>query len=335
MRLFGRKSEPVDPAVAISEFWAWWAEARPRVEAADDKAELMAPAVAALDPGLVWEIGNGRGSLFSLVVSSAANPELRSLAHRWAKAAPEPDAMWEYHPSRQAASIPADVRFPAGPHEFDMARFVVALRVPPGSPRVDISAYHPIFEDIDDDTRMETAMLALDRLLGEDDVARWVGDITAAQIEPIDALPAIHLPAVVADVAEGFQDEQWALLEGTTARGKKLTATARYPLRPVDYPLYDHHIAITLPYRKSDADGLPAGDSLDALNAFHQTLTAALSPGVVAAHVSSEGVRTFHVYADPTGTTERAVRDLVWKEGRPAIVASMDPEWSAVAHFLT
>jgi Family of unknown function (DUF695) len=205
---------------------------------------------------------------------------------------------------------------------------------------VDISAFHPIFPDIDDDTRMDATLLALDWLLGEDEVARWVGEIVAAEFEPIDAIPAIHLPAVVADVAEGFKDEQWALLEGQTANGSKLTATARYPLRPVDHPLFDQHIEIALPYAHADGDGLPEGASLGSLRDFEVNLTerlGALGSAVLVAHLSADGNRVLHVYADPAADAVQGIRELAgaWKEGRARVEVADDPSWSAVAHFLT
>src|SRR5690606_17744388 len=147
-------------------------------------------------------------------------------------------------------------------------RLVVAVQAPPNSPRANISAFHPIFPDLEDEARMEATLTALDWLLGEAEVDRWVGEIVAAEVEPMDAFPAIHLPGVIADVAKGFEQEQWMLMEGTTATGSRVTALTRFPLRPVDYPLYDQHIAIGLPYRDADADGQPAGDSLTALRQF-------------------------------------------------------------------
>ncbi|GAA0377025.1 hypothetical protein GCM10009530_29520 [Microbispora corallina] len=346
MRLFGRKSEPVEPAEAIAGFWTWWAETRPlidgHVEAEDAEAlaETIGPAVTALDPSLVWEIAPGTLARHALVVSASGDPELRSFAHRWALAAPPADELWEFHPSRQANPRASELTVDVGGREFGLDRLVLGLRVPPGTPRVDVSAFHPIFPDIDDDTRMEATLLALDWLLGEDEVARWVGDIVAAEFEPIDAVPAVHLPAVVADVAGGFKDEQWALLEGQTANGGKLAAAARYPLRPVDHPLFDQHVAITLPYANADADGLPAGVSLGSLRDFEVNLTerlGALGTAALVAHLSAERSRVLHVYADPAGDAARAVRELAaaWKEGRATVEVADDPSWSAVAHFLT
>ncbi|WP_169947462.1 DUF695 domain-containing protein [Microbispora sp. H11081] len=346
MRLFGRESESTDPAAAIAAFWTRWEQTRPQIDAcveAEDPealAELIGPAVTDLHPSLVWEVAPGRMAVHALVVSASSDPELRPFAHRWAQAAPPPDAMWEFHPSRQANPRAAELTVDVGGREFGLDRLVVALRVPPGAPRVDVTAFHPIFPDVDDDTRTEATFLALDWLLGEDEVARWLGEIVAAEFEPIDALPAIHLPAVVADVAEGFEEEQWALLEGNTATGGRLTAAARYPLRPVDFPLYDQHIAVTLPYREADAEGQPAGASLDALRDFEGRLTARLTEAgsaVLTAHMSADRTRVLHVYADPAAAVPPLVEEIAadWKEGPARVDVAEDPSWSAVAPFLT
>ncbi|WP_204041593.1 DUF695 domain-containing protein [Acrocarpospora phusangensis] len=344
MRLFGRKSEPVEPGALIADFWTWWHEARPRVDAlvdagdAGELAELVGPAVNALDESLIWEVAPGLAAKHALVVSAAGNPELRSFAHRWALAAPEADGRWEFHPSRQANPQAHDLTVDVGGHQFGMDRFVLGVRVPPGTPRVNVSAYHPIFQDIDDETRMETTLLALDWLLGEDEVARWIGDIVASEFEPIDAIAAIHLPGVVADVAQGFPGNRWARLEGQTGTGKPLTAIARYPLRPVDYPLYDQHIALTVTYRHRDPDGLPTPEAESTLTTFETHLTSALTDSaVLAAHLTTEGTRTYHIYADPTANLTPTLKPLTtsWPEGRPHLTTTPDPSWSSVAPFLT
>ncbi|GAA4578511.1 hypothetical protein GCM10023194_01580 [Planotetraspora phitsanulokensis] len=346
MRLFGRKSQPVDPAEAIADFWTWWRQTRPEIdshiEAEDTEAlaGLVGAAVTALDPALIWEIAPGLTARHALVVSASGDPELRSFAHRWALAAPPADDQWEFHPSRQANPRAAEMSVDVAGREFGLDRLVLGLRVPPGTARVDISAFHPIFPDIDDETRLETTLLALDWLLGEDEVARWVGDIVAAEFEPIDAIPAIHLPAVVADVADGVKPDQWAMLEGQTAQGARLTVTARHPLRPVDHPLFDQHIAITLPYEHADGDGQPAGASLQALRTFEERLGERLDKlgsAVLAAHLSTGGVRVLNVYADPSSDAAPVIKELVsgWAEGRARVDVADDPSWSAVAHFLT
>jgi hypothetical protein len=347
MRLFGRKSDPAGEwGDGIEEFWSWWREARPELDAmvtagdAGRLAEWVAPAVQVIHPDLVWDVAPGLRAQQALVVTAAGDPELRPLAHRWARAAPPADRLWEFHPSRQASPQATELTLEVSGHEFTVEHLVVGLRVPRGTPRVDVAAYHPVFTVMDEESRMEAALLSLDWLLGEDDVARWVGEITAGQYEPIDPVPAVHLPSVVADLASGYAEEQWALLEGQTPGGARLTATARYPLRPVDYPLFDQHIAITLPYTHADADGLPTGASLDSLRDFEERLTGRLAvlsgSAVLAVHMSAESQRTLHVYADPAGDAATRVRELIadWEEGVPRVDVANDPGWLAISPFL-
>ncbi|AWS49046.1 DUF695 domain-containing protein [Streptosporangium sp. 'caverna'] len=348
MRLFGRKSEAdAGPAEGIGEFWTWWAEARPELDAmvaageTDRLAELIGPAVQAVHPSLVWEITAGPSAGRALVVTAAGDPELRAVAHRWAAAAPAADALWEFHPSRWANPQAMDLTLDVDGYELTLDKLMLGLRVPHGSLRIEVIAYHPSFTIMDDDTRAEATLLALDWILGEDEVARWVGDVSASAFEPIDAVPAVHLPGVVADLASGHQGEQWALMEGETATGARLSATVRYPLRPVDYPLFDRHITITLPYTHRDGDGLPIGPSLEALSDFEKRLAGQIGrltgKAVLAAHMSAEGQRTFHVYADPASDAAAHLAKLIasWKDGHPRTDVADDPGWIMISPFLS
>jgi hypothetical protein len=340
MRLFGRKNGEEE---RIAEFWRWWESTRPALDAmvaageTGRVAETLVPAVAELHSGLVCEVAPGRNAAHSLVVTAAGDAELRPLAHRWAAAAPPADLVWEFHPSRQANPQAADLTVEAGGHELGLGDLVLGLRVPRGAPRVDVSAYHPVFGELDDDARLEAALLALDRLLGEDEVARWVGEITATTFQPIDSVPAVHLPAVVADLAAEFAEEQWVSLEGRTAGGKPLVAAARFPLRPVDFPLYDRHVAVTLPYTHRDEQGLPAGASAEALRVFEERLSRVPDGAVLVAHLSGEGHRIVHLYADPAADVEAYAKQLAagWGEGKARVEVSADPGWTAVAAFLS
>ncbi|WP_043618679.1 DUF695 domain-containing protein [Nonomuraea candida] len=350
MRLFGRKDADEGaggPAEAIAGFWAWWQETRPRLDSlvaageAGGLEEWLAPAVAAIHPGLVWEVAPGKEAAHALVVTAAGDAELRSLAHRWAKAAPPSNLLWEFHPSRQAHAQAMELTFDVGGFGFALDKLKLGLRVPRDQARVDVSAYHPIFGELDEESRTEATLLALDWLLGEDDVARWVGEITAVTFEPIDSVAAVHLPAVVADLAAGYSEEEWVLMEGQTGGGAPLVATARHPLRPVDHPLLDQHIMITLPYTHRDESGLPVGDSLAALRDFEERLAARLlklrDDALLAAHLSAEGHRIIHVYADPASEAAVHAKELIvgWEEGEPRVDVSADPAWTAIAPFLT
>jgi hypothetical protein len=302
---------------------------------------LLAPAVSAIHPGLVWEVAPGREAAHALVVTAAGDAELRSTAHRWARAAPPADMLWEFHPSRQANAQALELTLDVGGFEFALDQLMLGLRVPRNQPRVDVSAYHPIFGELDEEARLDATLLALDWLLGEDEVARWVGEITPATFPPIDSVPAVHLPAVIADVASGFQEEEWLLFEGQTGEGAPLVATVRFPLRQVDFPLFDQHISIMLPYANRDESGLPVGDSLIALRDFEERLAARLlklrADAVLAAHLSTGGQRLIQIYADPTSDAAIHAKELIvsWEEGEPLVDVASDPAWTAVGPFLS
>ncbi|GAA2264837.1 hypothetical protein GCM10010149_01050 [Nonomuraea roseoviolacea subsp. roseoviolacea] len=359
MRLFERKDGEdgiprhgkVRPDDGVPAFWAWWEETRPRIDslvAADDiigMGELVDRAVLTLHPDLKWELAPGKEAAHALVVTAAGDAELRPLAHRWAAAAPEGDLLWEFHPSRQADPRATERTVNVDGDLLKLDKLTLGLRVPRDGSRVDVSAYHPAFADLDADDRMDATLIALDWLLGEDEVARWVGEIMPVTFEPIDAVAAAHLPAVVADLAADLApaagEEQWALLEGQTGGGAPLTATARHPLRPVDHPLFDQHVQIAVPYRHRDEGGLPAGDSVTALRAFEERLSAGLldrrETALLAVHVSAEGLRVFHVYADSEGDAAAWAKELAkgWDEGKARVTVADDPAWTAVAPFLT
>lgn len=343
MELFGRKDEPGDPHEGIVAFWLWWEQGRAEVEAlleAEDMAaltELLGPKVAAIDPGLVWEIVPGRQAAQALVVTAAGAPDVRPLAHRWVKMAPPADEEWEFHPARQPNPAAMEVRLQVEGRDFGLDRLVLGLRAPHGSPRVDVAVFHPIFPDLEEETRQEAAVLALDWLIGEDEVARWVGEITAAAAEPIDSVPAVHLPAVIAEQARDYGESQWLDLEGQFPNGAKLEARALFPLRPVDHPLYDRHLTITLPYAEADADGLPTGGSAKALEEFTERLSAGLRDALLTVHISGEGDRILHVYADPDGDAEQVTRLLAdtWPEGKAQVEAEDDPGWITISPFLS
>jgi hypothetical protein len=58
---------------------------------------------------------------------------------------------------------------------------------------------------------------------------------------------------------------------------------------------------------------------------------------VLAAHLSADGTRVLHVFADPGGDAALDAKELAetWKEGRARVDVAGDPSWSSVAPFLT
>jgi len=329
---------------AISAFWGWWSTVHEQIaaEAAagglspEHTAEITAH-VEAISKGLEWELNGPDPATHQLVVTAGGAMELRSLAQRWAQAAPD-DPGWSYLPARQAvpAALDATLVVDAG-RRISPAAAEIAARVDQRRAAVDVIVYHPVFADLADPwAREQIAALILSRLLGEDDVARWIRQVEVATDRPLDGIPAGSLPAVVEQVAARYAEPRWALLTGSTATGLPVVATIRFPLHRVDYPLADQHLAVVLPYRDRTEQRLPTATTLEALNDFEERLLTVIEPGaVLVGHETANGRRIMHVYQDAAEPVTAAVTELArsWRPGRASVAATSDPAWTHIVHL--
>src|SRR5688572_24159687 len=85
-------------AMAVGACWQWWAdEGREQVTEAisDGDADRVGGPLAArasgIEPGLEAQLAPGVDAEYALIVRPSAAPELRPVARRWLREAPEPD----------------------------------------------------------------------------------------------------------------------------------------------------------------------------------------------------------------------------------------------------
>lgn len=329
---------------AISAFWAWWSTVHEQtaVEVADDglgpehTAEITAH-VQAICADLDWELNRPDLAMYRLVVTAGGANELRSIAQRWAQAAPDHPG-WRYLPARPAdpAALDTTMVVDAG-RPIIPADSEIAARVDQRRAVVDVIVYHPVFADLADPRAGEQiATLIVNRLLGEDDAARWIGQVEVATDRPLDGIEIGSLPAVVAQVAARYVEPRWALLSGSTATGLPVVATIRFPLHRVDYPLADQHVAVVLPYRDRTEQRLPTTTTLEALNDFEERLLTVIEPGaVLVGHETANGRRIMHVYQDAAEPVTATVTELArsWRPGRASVAVTSDPAWAHIAHL--
>ncbi|GAA2016682.1 hypothetical protein GCM10009839_10440 [Catenulispora yoronensis] len=350
-------------ARAIDDFWTWWADTRPAIQAAladgdsGTHGTALTEAVRRIHPGLQWELSRRRdGSqsssqgpdVFELTVTPGGHAEARSAAARWLLAAPPDTDGWQFHATRQPDPAALSRRLVHGPAETGivLARTTVTITQDEQVPRLHLTVRNEQFEDLDDATA--AAYLALDWALGEADVQRWIGNVTATA-KPADrtgdratdrtgennTVPIAELPAAVAAFAEKHP-RAYALVSAQV-RGMPLTAIIQTPISPVDHPLLDDHIAVTVPYTTMNASRLQTGQSAQRMNDFDQALADLVGPdGQLLVAVSCDGQRVFHYYTDPH--TDVAARIGAWQHGWPegtvTIHTEHDPAWSAVQPFL-
>ena len=345
MGLFSRRKAGADPGATIHDFWAWWsAEGAGAVAAAVDGrepgrvVEALNSRVAAIHDGLAWELGPGAGSHHVLVVTAAGDPALRPVARRWRLAAPAADEVWDFADMRPASPAPEGVSLEVDGQRLDLARASAGARVVGSG--VDVMVHHPAWAALTPESRLQAAFLLLDTVLGEAAVETWLGDVSAAEVEPLDAIPLTGLRAVVQSLQEEHTDSEgeptWAVLEGFGPTGLPVLAMTQVPLRPATAPHLDTHVAVVVPYTDTALEGLPGEESLPRLRDLEDHLARRVgASGRVVAHESHDGVRVLHLYVDGTTPAAEQVRAAVsgWDQGRVQVATQLDPAWAAVAHL--
>jgi hypothetical protein len=336
MGFFRRSRDSASSASpAIAGFWDWWAQARPRIDAelTADLIEEISLKVHAIHPDLQWEIGGEPGSpVFTL--SGGGEAELRGITERWVRAAPAGTG-WTFYPARRPDPEMLAQKLSLGDHEFDLEYVRLGMRADGNRARVHISAYHPDFLFVPEHAQMQVATHVLDWALGEDDVARWIGEVTTVTEAPMDSLPPDTLAAVVEQIAAPFQEPTWLSGEGRTPRGHPAHIGLRFPLHRQDYPLCDLHVAVSVPYANSNPDRLPVAPSSTALKAFEEQLSGLGERAVLAARETGDGQRVFHLYADPDSGIVGELDQLAagWQEGRAKVASVPDPGWRALTPY--
>jgi hypothetical protein len=329
-----------DPERAIGAFWAWWPQARPRIEHAiatgdwsDGIVAEIAARVGAIDPKLEWEFGRGTAAKHVLSVTAPGHRALRATAERWRRAGPAVDGDFEFAASRQPNLSNMESTLRLDGHELALADLRYTVWLDSERAEVDVGAWHPAFPDLPEPARLQVAMLSLDWLLGEDAVEVWIGAIDVLTSAPAHAGPADLVLAAVGELVESHRKPVWSLLRGTGPKGP-LLAMVQVPLKPARWPLLDTHIRLAVPYDRANDAGFPTEGSLEALRDLEDHITARMDGAELVAHETTSGVRTFHLYADGTLPAE-VLKPLVasWAEGRTRLDVSADPDWAAVRHL--
>ncbi|MGO1053445.1 DUF695 domain-containing protein [Crossiella sp. CA198] len=326
----------------IEDFWHWWQQEGATllanaIHSGDfaDLPEQMAHLVNAINKDLQWELGPGRDAQHSLCVTANGDPALRPLTERWLRAAPAPDATWEYRAARQADPNVLNQQLDFADWELDLEQTRLSLTVDEQSLLVDVTVHHPQFPNMPEDAALQIAFLTLTWLLGEDDLERWIGEVNTAAEQPADALPADALPETVHAMAARHPEPSWVVMEGEGQDGARLTAIAMRPMRWIDHPLLDLHAGITLRYPTQDPRDLPTSAGLTDLQDLEDDLMRQLDgAALLVAHETGRGNRTLHLYCDSTDTAALATI-TAWVHGQSTATldTQSDPAWDQVGHL--
>jgi hypothetical protein len=322
MRFLKRTS--IEPEVP-TDFWTWWDEARGRVEQAItgggfDKALLaeINRAVATVDPAMAWIVAPGHQAAHALCLSPEGNARLRQVALRWLAMAPPPDATWEYHASKPAATSLATVGI--GGVMIDLGEMRTITSWDETRRRLDVRLWHPAFPTARPDVTLQATFIFLDSLLGEDEVERWIGAIDLLEAPTGGRTPA-ELKAEVErhrdDPADG---ETWVLGERTRSDGAFEILLVDAGIKRIDHPFADHHVTISVIL---GTDRLPNDAEATVLNAEEDDLLQRIDGAATfVGRTTTAGVRTMHFVAEEPDRMRPAID--AWAAAIPdALLAGM------------
>lgn len=324
---------------AIYAFWRWWStEGVDHLSSAVTTGEYrnlpdtLDAMVKAIGPGLSWETGPGIHSRHRLCVSGGGDPGLRVLAERWQRAASPPTPMWEFAAARQPQPGMLAVTLEVAGESIDLSLSRASVTLDKERARAHVRLHHPAFTRLTPGHRHQLASLLLDWVLGEDNVQRWIGTISAAETAPPDSLPVTALPEIIEAMTARHAHIGWTLKDAGTSSGPRTIIRALRPLRWIDHPLLDLHTAIHVDYPQTRPDGLPDYDEAIDLHRLEEDLAAALGPrGMLVATQTSEGRRTLHYYTDSEDQNGRDIIDR-FAETRlhTEVTHTYDPGWTLI-----
>jgi hypothetical protein len=317
-------------AKAIDQFWDWWqAGGRSAAEhiarAGGASSDELTRRVAALSPGLRWDIFPGSDDGLALTLSSAGDAAARVVAERWRRAAP-PGSGWEFRTAKIAEPVALEGSIEIAGSTLDLTRLTFHLSDADHGPRLNVTVAHPAFADLPGDVPHQIAFLALDWALGEDAVERWLGRIDVSTT-PGDG-DVIALRNAIESRAAARGSDSWAALEGA-ANGRPLVALVNIGIDRFDAPTHDLHHAVSVRYAADDR-GLPVAVATlqQAEDGFEDI------PGaILVATLNHDGVRTLHLYTDaddePAAQTIAAIARRIGRR----LDVTPDPGWTAVRPF--
>jgi hypothetical protein len=332
MPLWRRKAKPT-PAVnpGIAEFWAWWPQAKPAIEAAIDDGQLaplirdISDRVKAVNPGFSWELTSGRKSRHAFTISAGGNRALRPLSERWLEAGPAPDDTWEYHSARQPARRP-HAEFKDAP--LDPAAFRIGCHFGERLWRLDVAVFHPGLEMLPESRRLIGVSLFLVDLLGEDDAERWIGTFEFAPTRPEAAVDGAGLRAEIERLRGLPMLPQTTLIQGWDLNRKPLSVLTDLRVKRIDHVLYDRHVTVKI---ELGGGWPPPRAELAALDELEPLLDAALAGTALwIARTTGHRRRVVHFVARDPEAARRIVDE--WARPYPNLQATFawddDPEWA-------
>ena len=324
----GRQEAAADDGIVA--FWAWWPDARVRIEAAIKAGEfnpIMAEITArlnAIHEDLGCELTSGLKARHAFCISGRGNRAIRPVAERWLEMAPAPDATWEFHAARQPGRRRHDEFGDRVPAEHD---YRLTFHLDPRVNRLDVKVFHPALADLPESKRLVVISLFLSDLLGEDDAERWIGKFESALLPPDDSVDAAGLRAEVTRLRGLPHRTRPKTIEGVDPKGRPIRVLANLKIKRIDHILEDQHGTVAI---RLEGTWPPSADMLDPLDVLEDRLEHRLAGTATwVARTTKPGLRTIHFVARDKAAARHIIES--WAAAHPKLNVTTnweaDPEW--------
>ena len=209
---------------------------------------------------------------------------------------PRPCAHWEYYPARQA-SPEHDKRSTiqlTGREAVDVATFMYGIE-PSSWATLHLSVHHPAMEAWETNEQMQLVYLALDDLLGEDEVETWIGHVEYCDTPPESPVDAAGLRARVDELRSTHDASTCSVgrIPGEDSEQQELLFVWRMGLKRLQHVWLDTHVEVVIEI-PSAKGGMCDAAEVEILNDAEDALLSQLSESetVWLGHVTGVGRRT-------------------------------------------
>lgn len=330
----------------IQHFWSWWSKEQGQFKEAiengrlKDYSEAITAKVHEIRPELVWSMGREREGHYALTVSAEGDPKLSLLVEDWQKSSPPSDEGWQILGSAPPEPCQG-ISLKSSGVAIDFDRFSFLAQQDNAAEMLHIASYHPNFRELPEEQRDTITYLFLSRLLGEEELTRWIGEIQHMDTDPreLSELPEDarycsnggQLRETVAELAAQASGEGFVVLQGQTPEGPVI-GTLNAALKRINHPSLHWHLDITIHSDASKQKELRERQDNAALTNLEDDLLERLQNEVV--FVGSEatpdlGKRRLHLYLACVRETQSHL--LAWEESFPEWkiewAYTYDPSW--------
>lgn len=216
MLSFFRRRKPIPESECmtcndrIRRFWEWFQEVAPSYYAAieDKKCDSLTAATSTkVDeflPGFGWVYGPGENRIgHSLTLTGEGIEHQQLIALHWLSMAPQIEG-WTFYASRQPGPIKGH-SINIGDLKVDPKEIWVTPFIDEENERIDLTIWHPLWNQIEKNRQWTIVFLFLDEALGEYGTQLWIGDIRMEGDRLAESFPLEELPEYVAETRDRFQ----------------------------------------------------------------------------------------------------------------------------------